>query len=540
MAYPGSVDHLQTPFLSEGIRYGEVIVDVDVEASDRRMEGGGDAATKTVIEDENPFGFLGASAFSFPPPSPVNPFRNHTPSMSVYGWCKAVVCLPIALARLLLFGLALLIGFLATKLALLGWKDTKSPMPRWRCRIMWVTRISSRIILFSFGYHWINRIGRPASREVAPIVVCNHVSYIEPIFFFYELFPTIVASESHDMLPFVGTIIRAMQVIYVDRFSSLSRKNAVNEIKRKALCNKFPHLLLFPEGTTTNGRFLISFQHGAFIPSLPIQPVVVRYPHVHFDQSWGDISLTKLMFRMFTQFQNFMEVEYLPVIFPSEDETASHLAKRTSYIMGNALNVVQTSHAYGDLMLLKRASELSKDNNSNFLVEMAWVESSFNISTSEALELMDQFCAMNPDQNGRVKSRDFSSAFGLSDNLLSKKIFTYLDVERKGSITFRQFLVGSANIRKQPLFMRACETAFNTCYRDGESSCLTAEQFRDKLLSLMPITSKESVDRLIQLFDVDADGKIDRDDFMRCLWKNPLLLSIFPCLSQTAVLAVHL
>lgn len=231
MAYPGSVDHLQTPFLSEGIRYGEVIVDVDVEASDRRMEGGGDAATKTVIEDENPFGFLGASAFSFPPPSPVNPFRNHTPSMSVYGWCKAVVCLPIALARLLLFGLALLIGFLATKLALLGWKDTKSPMPRWRCRIMWVTRISSRIILFSFGYHWINRIGRPASREVAPIVVCNHVSYIEPIFFFYELFPTIVASESHDMLPFVGTIIRAMQVIYVDRFSSLSRKNAVNEIK---------------------------------------------------------------------------------------------------------------------------------------------------------------------------------------------------------------------------------------------------------------------------------------------------------------------
>lgn len=268
--------------------------------------------------------------------------------------------------------------------------------------------------------------------------------------------------------------------------------------------------------------------------------MVVRYPHVHFDQSWGDISLTKLMFRMFTQFQNFMEVEYLPVIFPSEDETASHLAKRTSYIMGNALNVVQTSHAYGDLMLLKRASELSKDNNSNFLVEMAWVESSFNISTSEALELMDQFCAMNPDQNGRVKSRDFSSAFGLSDNLLSKKIFTYLDVERKGSITFRQFLVGSANIRKQPLFMRACETAFNTCYRDGESSCLTAEQFRDKLLSLMPITSKESVDRLIQLFDVDADGKIDRDDFMRCLWKNPLLLSIFPCLSQTAVLAVHL
>lgn len=63
------------------------------------------------------------------------------------------------------------------------------------------------------SYQWIKRKGRPAPREIAPIVVSNHVSYIDPIFFFYELFPTIVASESHDSMPFVGTIIRAMQVI---------------------------------------------------------------------------------------------------------------------------------------------------------------------------------------------------------------------------------------------------------------------------------------------------------------------------------------
>lgn len=62
------------------------------------------------------------------------------------------------------------------------------------------------------SYHWIRRKGKPAPRERAPIVVSNHVSYIEPIFYFYELCPTIVASESHDSIPFVGTIIRAMQV----------------------------------------------------------------------------------------------------------------------------------------------------------------------------------------------------------------------------------------------------------------------------------------------------------------------------------------
>ena len=50
------------------------------------------------------------------------------------------------------------------------------------------------------------------SRTVAPIIVSNHVSYTDPIFFFYELFPSIVASETHDKIPLVGTIIRAMQV----------------------------------------------------------------------------------------------------------------------------------------------------------------------------------------------------------------------------------------------------------------------------------------------------------------------------------------
>ncbi|MQL74245.1 hypothetical protein Taro_006595 [Colocasia esculenta] len=184
-------------------------------------------------EDGNPFDFLGAVPLRQPRPRcPVDPFRNHTPRVEgIYECCKIVLCLPIALARLVLFGLAIVVGFLVTLLALQGWKDKQSPMPRWRSGVMWVTRLCARCILFSFGYHWIKRRGKPASRKIAPIVVSNHVSYIEPIFFFYELFPSIVASESHDSIPFVGTIVRAMQVIYVDRFSAPSRKNAVNEIK---------------------------------------------------------------------------------------------------------------------------------------------------------------------------------------------------------------------------------------------------------------------------------------------------------------------
>lgn len=41
-----------------------------------------------------------------------------------------------------------------------------------------------------------------------------------------------------------------------------------------------PHrrpILLFPEGTTTNGNFLLRFRTGAFIAGVPVQPTIVKY-----------------------------------------------------------------------------------------------------------------------------------------------------------------------------------------------------------------------------------------------------------------------
>ncbi|KAK2965857.1 hypothetical protein RJ640_027144, partial [Escallonia rubra] len=455
---------------------------------------------------ENPFEFIGSRGFSVPEPSTLDPFRNRTARIEgVYEWVKIVMCLPLALVRLLLFGSCLLIGYVATKLGLYGWKDRHNPMPRWRCRLMWVTRICTRCILFSFGYHWIKRRGRPAPRDTAPIVVSNHVSYVDPIFFFYELFPTIVASESHDTMPFVGTIIRSMQVIYVNRFSPSSRKHAVSEIKRKASCNRFPRVLLFPEGTTSNGRVLMSFQLGAFIPGYPIQPVVVRYPHVHFDQSWGHIALGKLMFRMFTQFHNFME---------------------TGNAIASALNVVQTSHSYGDLMLLSKASEAKQENPSLYMVEMAKVENSFHLSSLEAVDFLDTFLSMNPDPSGHVGIHDFFRVLRLKACNLSEKIFGFIDLHKIGRITFQQFLLGSAHVLKQPLFRQACELAFTDCDID-ESHYMTEQEFSDSITLAIPNMNRDEMHELFKLFDTDSDGRICKNDFSNCLRRNPLLIALF-------------
>ncbi|KAJ8565401.1 hypothetical protein K7X08_007977 [Anisodus acutangulus] len=516
-------------------REPHVILTVD---DDRVQLSNGDQLGIHISEaDDNPYAFLGANRFDMPgsTTTTVDPFRNNTPRIEgFYEWLKIVVCLPIALVRLVLFGFSLMVGYVATRIALYGWKDRNNPMPKWRSTLMGVTRFSARTILLSFGYQWIRRKGKPAPREIAPIIVSNHVSYIDPIFFFYELFPTIVASESHDSMPFVGTIIRAMQVIYVNRFSPTSRKHAVNEIKRKASCDQFPRVLLFPEGTTTNGRAIISFQLGAFIPGYPIQPVIVRYPHVHFDQSWGNISLAMLMFRMFTQFHNFMEVEYLPVITPHENrkENAVRFAQRTGHAIASALNVVQTSHSYGDVLLLGKALEANQEDPSLYLVEMAGLEAAFHLSTLEAVDFLDVFLSMNPDSRGQVEIDDFLKVLRLKPCTLSEKMFGFIDVQKCGKLTFKQFLVGSAHILKQPLFNQACESAFTSCDGDGKNYILEQE-FGNSLMLSIPGLSNNEIRGLFTLLDADCDEKISKDDFIGCLRRYPLLIALFsPCVLQ--------
>lgn len=101
----------------------------------------------------------------------------------------------------------------------------------------------------------------------------------------------------------------SLQIIPVDRVSPESRHHAAGNIRRRAMDNKWPHVMLFPEGTTTNGKAIISFKTGAFSPGLPVQPMVIKYPHKYVNPCWCDqggplVVLLQLM----TQFVNYMEV----------------------------------------------------------------------------------------------------------------------------------------------------------------------------------------------------------------------------------------
>ncbi|XP_017258414.1 lysophospholipid acyltransferase LPEAT1 isoform X1 [Daucus carota subsp. sativus] len=191
----------------------------------------------------------------------------------------------------------------------------------------------SRALLFVIGFYWIPETStQEAERSdqsdeaIRPgAIVSNHISYLDILYHMSASFPSFVAKRSVGKLPLVGLISKCLGCVYVQRESKSSDfkgvSGVVNERVREAHQNKSaPVMMLFPEGTTTNGEYLLPFKTGAFLPKAPVLPVILRYPYQRFSPAWDTISGVRHVILLFCQFVNHLEVTRLPVYCPSQEE----------------------------------------------------------------------------------------------------------------------------------------------------------------------------------------------------------------------------
>ena len=186
-----------------------------------------------------------------------------------------------------------------------------------------------RVVLFCFGFVWIRRtrLGDNVSKAAPVCVVSNHVSWADILVFMAELFPSFVAKATIRRLPLVGVISEAMGCIYVERESRAEGNGAAALVRDRLLkrardSSSTQPLLLFPEGTTTNGRYLLPFKSGAFLTGAPVQPVLLRYRWRRFSPAWETISAARHFFLTFSQLYQSLELVYLPVYEPNAAERA--------------------------------------------------------------------------------------------------------------------------------------------------------------------------------------------------------------------------
>jgi lysophosphatidylcholine acyltransferase/lyso-PAF acetyltransferase len=114
--------------------------------------------------------------------------------------------------------------------------------------------------------------------------------------------------------------------VLVDRHSAESRAAARAAIAERAAAADDPDappLMIFPEGTTTNGLCLIAWERGAFAPGRAVVPMAIAYPK---GQPKPDALFSIETLRAIARPKNRMLVTFLPPFVPDVAEVADATA----------------------------------------------------------------------------------------------------------------------------------------------------------------------------------------------------------------------
>jgi len=161
--------------------------------------------------------------------------------------------------------------------------------------------------------------------------VANHLGYLDIVVLLALYGGSFVAKEDIAKTRFVGSIAMALQCLFVSDSGGLTehlkqRCRATHQCQTESeehhlrFCRCPRTLIVFPEGTTTNGTGLITFRRGAFCAGVPILPVAIRFPHRRFNLSWETIRFREHLWRSMTQIYNRVEVLEMDVHVPSAEE----------------------------------------------------------------------------------------------------------------------------------------------------------------------------------------------------------------------------
>jgi 1-acyl-sn-glycerol-3-phosphate acyltransferase len=184
-------------------------------------------------------------------------------------------------------------------------------------RALWLRRASRRVLrLFQFE---MQAAGPVPGRG---LLISNHLSYLD-VLVLSSITPAVFVSK-HDVKywPVFGQLAILAGTVFVDRARRFQVGRTNDEIT--TALNQGALVVLFPEGTSTNGQTLLPFKSPLLEPATnPAWPVAVGWIHYEIDDGdasnevcyWGDRTffphmlnlLSKLRVRATVRFGQFAE-----------------------------------------------------------------------------------------------------------------------------------------------------------------------------------------------------------------------------------------
>jgi len=209
------------------------------------------------------------------------------------------------------------------------------------------------------------------------LYICNHIGFFEVIYNMAFNATGFIAKKEVENFPFVGTIAKAIKCLFVNRENEISRKKIFEELeeRQKKFYNKksFAPLCLFPEGTTTNGKYLLKFKKGAFFALLPVKPLIINIDqNADFHLSIGVAPVWTKSLRSHNYLRNKLIHIDFPVIRPTEYmfEKYKHLGKEKWEIFAEVCRLIMC-----ELGNLKPSNKTYRDSK---IYENACVTGIFN------------------------------------------------------------------------------------------------------------------------------------------------------------------
>ncbi|KAB5518397.1 hypothetical protein PHYPO_G00165390 [Pangasianodon hypophthalmus] len=429
-------------------------------------------------------------------PSPTyrhtHPFIHEvklTTAQKIRSTILGCVLFPIRITLTILFFL-LMWPIARLRLAGLSQEERAKPVQGWRQWIFHpIMMFLSRSVFFSMGFLWIKVKGRQATQKEAPVLaVAPHSGFLDMLVLSLAGLPTVVSRSENAKLPVIGALLEYNQSVLVSRKDPESRRKCVSQIKERLTSNGYwPQMLMFPEGTTTNGRVLIKFKPGAFLAGVPVQPVLLHYPN-KIDTvrwTWKGASWLDCLWYTSAQFYSNVTVEFLPVYTPSQEEKEDPelFADNVQRLMAKVLGVPATDFVMEGLFPVTKLGGLSLplESPSRETLKMLKSQGLSNAQVETLINTMIDSC-----HSGQVTITvdNLTSLLGLADRQTAAQICSFYS--ESDTLDLRQLclsLCTAAGLRTPESLLH---TAFTLCDSSGDG-LLSAEDFSGLMAALVGV-----------------------------------------------------
>lgn len=151
------------------------------------------------------------------------------------------------------------------------------------------------------------------SKEEPTFYISNHLGFLEIAVYFKEYGLSVLITYETQKIPGLGGALEEIGCHFVNRADKKSREDSFKFILDRQNQNVIK-TIVFPEGTTTNGKYIVKFKKGAFMNLYPVKPLIV----LPFNDLICSTDRVLFFLRLLATFRIKIKFSELPIIKPTK------------------------------------------------------------------------------------------------------------------------------------------------------------------------------------------------------------------------------